>query len=185
MRFKRTRMLWLALLFSLAWTPSAQAQETAATEEVLAAEEARLGRDTARLRRETNRLRRIMGKRRISFRVDPAAFASPLEYRRWLHKAWEEQLAQTARRFHRPPHLRAWRCIHRYEGPWKDPHAPYYGGLQMDLAFQRTYGQMLLRLKGTANRWTRYEQMWVAERSLRRGRGFHPWPNTARYCGLI
>jgi len=29
------------------------------------------------------------------------------------------------------------------------------------------------------------EQMWVAERAYRNGRGFYPWPNTARYCGLI
>jgi hypothetical protein len=55
----------------------------------------------------------------------------------------------------------------------------------MDLAFQRLYGAELLRRKGTANRWTRLEQMWVAERALRAGRGFHPWPNTARACGLI
>jgi hypothetical protein len=27
--------------------------------------------------------------------------------------------------------------------------------------------------------------MWVAERALRAGRGFYPWPNTARMCGLI
>jgi hypothetical protein len=27
--------------------------------------------------------------------------------------------------------------------------------------------------------------MWVAERAYRSGRGFYPWPNTARACGLI
>jgi hypothetical protein len=27
--------------------------------------------------------------------------------------------------------------------------------------------------------------MWAAERAHRSGRGFYPWPNTARYCGLI
>jgi hypothetical protein len=27
--------------------------------------------------------------------------------------------------------------------------------------------------------------MWVAERAHRSGRGFYPWPNTARHCGLI
>ncbi len=43
----------------------------------------------------------------------------------------------------------------------------------------------LLRRKGTADRWTPVEQMWVAERAHRSGRGFYPWPNTARYCGLI
>jgi hypothetical protein len=61
----------------------------------------------------------------------------------------------------------------------------YYGGLQMDLSFQRLYGGHLLRRKGTADKWTRLEQMWVAERALRSGRGFFPWPNTARACGLL
>ena len=61
----------------------------------------------------------------------------------------------------------------------------YYGGLQMDIHFQRAYGPELLRRKGTANNWTAVEQMWVAERAHRSGRGFYPWPNTARYCGLI
>jgi hypothetical protein len=55
----------------------------------------------------------------------------------------------------------------------------------MNLDFQRTYGPELLRRKGTANKWSAVEQMWVAERAHRSGRGFHPWPNTARYCGLI
>ena len=185
MGLTRTRVLLLALLVSVVWSPAAHAQEAAAGPALVVSEEERLVSETARLRRETNRMRRIMGKRRFSFRADPADFASTLEYRRWLHSAWKAQLARTARRFRRPPHLKAWRCIHRYEGSWKDPHAPYFGGLQMDLAFQWAYGRMLLRSKGTANRWTRYEQMWVAERALRRGRGFHPWPNTARYCGLL
>ena len=73
----------------------------------------------------------------------------------------------------------------RHEGAWNDPNAPYYGGLQMDLSFQRTYGPRLLRRKGTADHWTPVEQMWVAERAHRSGRGYYPWPNTARYCGLI
>jgi hypothetical protein len=27
--------------------------------------------------------------------------------------------------------------------------------------------------------------MWIAERALRAGRGFYPWPLAARRCGLI
>ena len=88
-------------------------------------------------------------------------------------------------RAHHPPHLAEWRCIHRWEGAWTDPGSPYYGGLQMDLAFQSAYGPRLLRHKGTANHWAPYEQMWVAERALKAGRGFHPWPLTALRCGLI
>ena len=61
----------------------------------------------------------------------------------------------------------------------------YFGGLQMDLGFQRSYGRPLLRLKGTADRWTAREQIWVADRAYRAGRGFYPWPRSARACGLI
>jgi hypothetical protein len=55
----------------------------------------------------------------------------------------------------------------------------------MDLGFQRRYGRRLLLRKGTADHWTPLEQMWVAERALRAGRGFWPWPSTARACGLL
>jgi hypothetical protein len=89
------------------------------------------------------------------------------------------------RRAVHPPHMAGWLCIHRYEGAWNDPSGPYYGGLQMDLGFQRSYGAWLLRRKGTADHWTPLEQMWVAERAHHSGRGYYAWPNTARHCGLI
>src|SRR5438132_4233109 len=98
---------------------------------------------------------------------------------------WKQISLRTQQAAQHPPHARQWACIHRYEGSWRDPNSPYYGGLQMDLGFQRTYGRSLLARKGTANHWTPLEQMWVAERAHRAGRGFYPWPNTARYCGLI
>lgn len=82
-----------------------------------------------------------------------------------------------------PPELGGWLCIHHYEGSWADSNGPYWGGLQMDLSFQATYGGWLLRHKGTADRWSPLEQIWVAVRAART-RGFSPWPNTARYCGL-
>ncbi len=91
------------------------------------------------------------------------------------HKAW--------RLAHHPPALRDWYCIHRYEGSWTDHGAPYWGGLQMDYSFQSTYGSWLLRHKGTADHWTPLEQIWVAVRAWR-VRGFSPWPNTARDCGV-
>jgi len=81
-------------------------------------------------------------------------------------------------------------CIHRFERHaqqgWRtNTGNGFYGGLQMNIAFQRTYGPDLLRKKGTADRWLPIEQIWVAERAYRSGRGFYPWPNTARSCGLI
>jgi hypothetical protein len=83
-----------------------------------------------------------------------------------------------------PPHLGAWLCIHRYEGSWADSGSPYWGGLQMNLSFQENYGGWLLRHKGTADHWSPLEQIWAAVRGAR-VRGFSPWPNTARYCGVM
>ena len=98
---------------------------------------------------------------------------------------WQVKAESVKRTAQHVPHLQAWLCIHRYEGSWVDSGAPYYGGLQMDLGFQSAYGRYLLSLKGTADHWSPLEQMWVAERAYRSGRGFYPWPNTARSCGLI
>jgi hypothetical protein len=84
------------------------------------------------------------------------------------------------------PRWRAWMCIHAHEGPWNARTGNgYYGGLQMDMAFQRRYGADFLRRFGTADRWPAAAQVLTAERAYRSGRGFWPWPNTARACGLL
>jgi hypothetical protein len=98
---------------------------------------------------------------------------------------WSGRLTRARRVLDSPPHLRQWECIHRYEGSWTDRGGPYYGGLQMDWGFMHAYGGWLLARHGTADRWSPVQQMWVAERALRQGRGFYPWPNSARMCGLI
>jgi hypothetical protein len=97
---------------------------------------------------------------------------------------WKRHAAEARRRAAHPPHEAAFRCIHRFEASWQDGGSPYYGGLQMDLGFQQTYGRRLFQTKGTADHWTPLEQMWTAEKA-HRSRGFWPWPNTARYCGLL
>jgi len=109
---------------------------------------------------------------------------APEEFAKKL-SAWSRFTTSIRRRAQHPPHLQQWMCIHRYEGAWQDPNPPYFGGLQMDVQFQRTYGGSVFRRKGTADHWTPLEQMWTAERAHRSGRGFYPWPNTARSCGLI
>lgn len=91
---------------------------------------------------------------------------------------------RTKQHYYNPPHKAALMCIHRFEGSWTDPNAPFWGGLQMNLGFQAHYGGWLLRTKGTADHWTELEQIWTAEKAIP-SRGFYPWPNTARYCGLI
>jgi hypothetical protein len=96
---------------------------------------------------------------------------------------------RSARRAHaaaiHPPHKRGWLCIHRYEGSWSDSGDPYWGGLQMDRGFMAGNAPHHLLRRGWADRWTPLEQMWVAERAYRSGRGFSAWPNTAQLCGLI
>jgi hypothetical protein len=80
----------------------------------------------------------------------------------------------------------AFMCIHRYEGAWdSNTGNGYYGGLQMDLAFQSLYGGEYLRRWGTADAWPVWAQIQAAVRAYQSGRGFGPWPRTARACGLI
>jgi hypothetical protein len=102
---------------------------------------------------------------------------------RRLANVWRHREHRVWRRANHPPALGAWLCIHRYEGSWTDSGGPYWGGLQMDLGFQETYGGWLLRHKGTADHWSPLEQIWVAVRASH-SRGFSPWPNTAHYCGV-
>ena len=115
-----------------------------------------------------------------SYRTDPG-----VRYRRWIRNLWRVRAVRAGRQALHPPYRSAWLCIHRYEASWRDGGAPYYGGLQMDLSFQRRYAPRLYRLKGTADHWTPLEQIWAAERARRSGVGFTAWPNTARICGVL
>jgi hypothetical protein len=142
-----------------------------------------------RARRETWRWERLMRiPRTQSTRV--AERTNDADHRAVILDSWLEKARVRKRQAQNPPRLHAWLCIHRHERHPRQGWSTrtgngYYGGLQMDLAFQRAYGPELLRRKGTADRWTPIEQIWVAERAYRSGRGFYPWPNTARYCGLL
>lgn len=80
---------------------------------------------------------------------------------------------------------RAFLCIHSYEGSWSDPSAPYFGGVQMDVSFQRSYAPWALAAFGTADHWPVSVQLATAIRAYTAGRGFYPWPRTARACGLL
>ncbi len=140
-------------------------------------------------RNETWRWQRLMDERRTPTTYSERRAKSAL-YRAWLRDLWRRRAAIVERRAAKPPHRSGWLCIQRHERHptqgWSTRTGNgFYGGLQMDISFQRTYGADLLRTKGTADRWSPLEQMWVAERVYRSGRGFYPWPNTARYCGLI
>jgi hypothetical protein len=140
--------------------------------------------DIATARKATWRWERLMRKP-YSHTSHSAERSNDASLRRWVLKMWKKKAALRKRQAHHPPRLGAWLCINRFEARWNDPNAPYYGGLQMDISFQRTYAPELLRNKGTADNWMPIEQIWVAERAYRAGRGFTPWPNTAHFCGLL
>jgi hypothetical protein len=75
-------------------------------------------------------------------------------------------------------------CIHRYEGAWNDPNAPYWGGLQMDVSFMQAYNPSAYARWGTADNWPVVEQLEAGYRAVVSGRGFGPWPNTRLMCGV-
>ncbi len=80
----------------------------------------------------------------------------------------------------------AFLCIHRYEGAWTaNTGNGYYGGLQMDRRFMELYGSEFVDRWGTADNWPSWAQLETAARAHDSGRGFTPWPNTARFCGLL
>lgn len=122
--------------------------------------------------------------------------ATPTSCRTALRKAYEaiawnkKQRLELARQM--VGKLTDWTCIHQHEGAWNDTRDPYWGGLQMDRSFMRSYGRdMLAKYRGRgyaglgfADVWTPREQIIVAQRAYAQGRGYAPWPNTSRICGL-
>ena len=122
-----------------------------------------LERQAGALGRELRRLRRVAARRQLEVRSGSPVGTSSLE--------------------------RAFLCIYAGENAgygWAvNTGNGYYGGLQMDREFQKTYGREFYDRLGTADRWPRSVQIAVAIRAYLSGRGFYPWPTTARACGLI
>jgi hypothetical protein len=177
-------VLELTVLGVIALTNTRQADAREKRVVQLVPSDAGLVRQIHRYRRVTWRWQAVMGVPRT--RASRSSLKDPSRtYKIWLRNVWKHRAKRARRLAAHPPHKAGWLCIHRYEGAWNDSGAPYYGGLQMDIGFQRSYGPHLLRRKGTADRWTPLEQMWVAEHAHRSGRGYYAWPNTARSCGLL
>ncbi len=187
MRNLSVRLLVLACALSLGLGAVSVAQPPAATASPTRID--RLEREIEALRAETWRWQALMRKPRTPSSFTERHAESP-RYIGWVRDLWHRRAVAAKRQAANPPHRNDWLCIQRHEshpaqGWGTYTGNGYYGGLQMDISFQRFYGPELLRRKGTANRWSAVEQMWVAERAYRDGRGFYPWPNTARSCGLI
>ena len=172
-----------ALLLGLAAATSVPAGQ--ASEQARAMPDGRVVvRKIKRYQRATWRWQRLMGVARTPNRRRYLQ-TRDVAYRLHVLKQWRVRAIRARVKAHNPPHERHWRCLQRYEGPWRDAHDPYWGGLQMDRSFMRQYAPRHLLRRGWANTWSPVEQMWVAERAHRAGRGFYPWPNTARICGLL
>jgi hypothetical protein len=176
MRHKYTLLLACACAFTALAGASTLRADTGepepptTTEEAAAPDLTPVRHAIQRLRHETWHWQRIMG-RPLTRDLQNA----PADPRPRL-ELWRRVVVRVRHQAQNPPHKRAWLCIHHFEGAWHDPNAPYYGGLQMDVQFQRTYGWAVFRRKGTADHWTPLEQMWAAERAHRSGRGFYPCP---------
>jgi hypothetical protein len=140
-------------------------------------------RHIRRFRADTRHWLTVIRGRPPATRVRLLAAHSSAGRLRQLARRWQHRAHRVWWKAKHPPELQDWLCIHRFEGSWADSSGPYWGGLQMDLSFQETYGGWLLRHKGTADHWSPLEQIWVAVRASH-SRGFSPWPNTARDCGL-
>src|SRR5215216_689237 len=93
-----------------------------------------LVRKIVRHQRATWRWQELMGKARTRPSVRMHEIRTKA-YRKWVLRLWRKRHHYARREAMHPPHESAWRCIHRYEGAWRDGGAPYYGGLQMDVGF--------------------------------------------------
>jgi hypothetical protein len=159
-------------------TPSAGAATPTHRERVLA----------WRARVASIRTRAVANAHRIGVRPINRAwenYTMDIGYLRWLYRSWAWKNYAWVLEYQRiAPKLM---CIHYREGSWTayNP-AGYYGGLQMDRSFMRTYGWDKLYIYGgrDARYWRPRDQLAVGFRAVRH-RGFWPWPNTARACGLL
>jgi hypothetical protein len=99
--------------------------------------------------------------------------AEHARWRSWVaRQRFERWFAETYEKY---------RCIHEHEADWRDPNPDYWGGLQMDLSFQRSHGPQFLKRWGTADKWPIWAQLLAAEDAYET-RGFGPWPTWWRYC---
>jgi resuscitation-promoting factor RpfA len=176
----------LALTMSLSAAPAGAGAAASAAKSHSArskAERLRLSQQVRKLKRRVWHQQRVMRVRTSwTFR---APSRDPLVNARAKLAVWSKRAARVNRTYVRPPHTRAWLCIHRGEGSWRAATGNgYYGGLQMSWGFMRHYGAYLIRVKGAANRWSPLEQIWTGEHG-RRVQGWGAWPSTSRACGLI
>jgi hypothetical protein len=108
-----------------------------------------------------------------------------LGYLNWLYRDYRSHTSYY--RYLRSARLPGLMCIHSHEGAWNSYNpAGYYGGLQMDWTFMRTYGWDMLQKYHwhDARYWSPADQLAVASRAVAH-RGYWPWASSAAACGLL
>jgi hypothetical protein len=167
--------------------------------------DAHVGRSKAELVAQRSFSERVVRRLAGSWRVAPRHATC------WSHVPWRRVCDRARRRLiahrwlasvagsllerlfpsHPPDDWAEFSCIHSREGAaTSSTGSGYYGGVQMDIGFQRTYGAEFLARWGAADRWPVWAQV-VAARRARDGyggfpaRGYGPWPATARACGQL
>ena len=134
----------LTLALAALLRPATAKAEPTSTESTAAATRIALIRQIDHYRKHTWHWQRLMNQR-----TTPTFFAerksSDNNYRRWIRDLWQRRARAAQRQAANPPHRAGWLCIHRYEQHPAQGWAThtgngYYGGLQMDISFQRAYG---------------------------------------------
>jgi hypothetical protein len=106
-------------------------------------------------------------------------------YLNWLYRDYKSH--NSYYNYVRSRRLPRLMCIHSHEGAWNSYNpAGYYGGLQMDWSFMRSYGWDMLRKYHwrDARYWSPADQLAVASRAVAH-RGYTPWYSSAAACGLL
>lgn len=116
---------------------------------------------------------------------------------RAIRSTWISRLAdirsrnrprQECWRSHQWAESRAGRCVSSLEGGLRSvsqPSGTYHGKWQSNRAFEEAYGREFVRRGwGRASNWPEWAQDLMGWRGWS-SRGWHPWPNTARRCGLL
>jgi hypothetical protein len=124
---------------------------------------------------------RIIGHGQIKFNgAGPELWAARWRRQRRLTIALRRELAARVDRV--VWLVSAFQCVHSYEGAWTaNTGNGYRGGLQFGAAEWKRYGGQFAPRADLA---TPAEQI-TAGIAYHAVAGFHPWPLTARRCGLI
>lgn len=138
-----------------------------------------MSRRIQRYRQEVQHMNRVMGAGQARALQSSGSLESQYVQTR-------RQWRKVRQRFVNPPQKSSFLCIHGYEGSWRDRDSGnngHYGGVQFGKHEWLRFGYPYTG-KAWAYEATPLEQLWAASRYWQVS-GFHPWPQTARNCGLL